>query len=163
MINQHPDTLRLFEDVLKTGSSLRIRVTGRSMVPFLKGGEILTIRRVSYNSLRRGDLILFRSKYDSPVLHRIIRIKPSYDKAYIFHTKGDASRLPDDPVHQNEVMGKVCKVQKNSYDAGPENIDMESTMWKKINFLIALIHQFFKTPRRFDSLKKWLPGRDSRY
>jgi len=41
-----PDVLGLFEEVLNNGTDLRVGVTGRSMMPFLRGGEVLTIRRM---------------------------------------------------------------------------------------------------------------------
>ena len=138
----------LCEDVLRRGADLRIRVTGRSMYPFLKGGEVLTIRQVPYPSLRRGDLILYKSLYNKPVLHRILRIELSLNNTIIFFTKGDASRLLDKPVRQNKVLGKVSKIEKISSDSYLKHIDLESNIWRKINFLIALIHWMYKKSQK---------------
>ena len=51
----------LFADILNKGLNLRLKVTGRSMQPFLRGGETVTIKKVPCSELRRGDLIFFDS------------------------------------------------------------------------------------------------------
>ena len=40
------EKLTFFEDILDKGLTLCVKVTGRSMSPFLQGGEILTIKKV---------------------------------------------------------------------------------------------------------------------
>ena len=54
MRGHQPDILRLFEDILQNGTDLRVRVTGRSMMPFLKGGEVLTIRQTPSLLFEKG-------------------------------------------------------------------------------------------------------------
>ena len=51
----------LCEDILRSGISLRLQVTGRSMAPFLVGGEFLTIKKGPGSSLHIGDLIFFQN------------------------------------------------------------------------------------------------------
>ncbi|MEW6109943.1 MAG: signal peptidase I [Nitrospirota bacterium] len=137
------EKLQLFEEILSGGSSLRIRVTGKSMFPFLRGGEILTIKKVPSFSLRKGDLIFFKNIYGYPLLHRIIKIRESYDKTFIFFTKGDALGSIDEPVEQNKVLGKVCKIEKTYPDTLIKNMDMGSHFWRNINLSIALAHRLY--------------------
>jgi signal peptidase I len=134
-----PDMLKLFEDILKTGSSLRIKVTGRSMSPFLKGNEILSIKKVPVSLLKKGDLILFKNPQDVPVIHRIIKKSFADENNSFFQTKGDALFLPDSPVSQNDVLGKVCKIEQTAFLPWAKNINMESFCWKKVNFSIAML------------------------
>ena len=61
-----PTITGLFEDILNAGSRLRVRVTGRSMAPFLGGGETVTLKQVPFTSLHRGDLILFKNSHACP-------------------------------------------------------------------------------------------------
>jgi len=140
----------LFEDILKSGSDLRVRVTGRSMSPFLQGGEVLTIRKVPLASLRRGDLIFFKDSRGYPVLHRLIRKKHSNSK-FIFQTKGDALVGFDEPVLHEDVLGKAFKIEKNSAGCAKE-INLESLLWKKINHLAAM-SSLIKSKARFAVLK----------
>lgn len=129
------DVLILFEDILRRGADLRIKVTGTSMSPFLCGGEVLTIRKVSHSSLRRGDIIFFRNSQGDPVVHRIIRMREDLPGATALQTKGDASRALDAPVREEDVFGKVCKIERpNSV------INMETTVRRGINYLTAITH-----------------------
>jgi signal peptidase I len=142
-----PDTSALFEDILRKGSHLRFKVTGRSMSSFLRGGETLTIKKVSSHSLKRGDLIFFKDSMGSLILHRIINIS-LIDSMLTFQTKGDALMAFDEPVHENEVLGKVCGIEKMISREKTKYIDMESYTWRRINYLIALVN-LFKTRTYF--------------
>ena len=139
MKESQPDLLRLFEDVLHTRSRLRVRVTGRSMSPFLKGGEVLTIRQEPSLSLKKGDLILFRNTFDLPVLHRIIQKRKSNDGTFCFLTKGDALICFDGEIHEDSVLGKVCGIEKPTPSGKTKQIDMDSPFHKGMNFFIAVL------------------------
>lgn len=132
------DISLLLRDILKSGSTLRIRVTGDSMSPFLSGGETLSIRKVSASTLRLGDLIFFRSREGFTVLHRIVRKKRTCQNSYIFQTKGDALRGMDSPVCADDIIGKVCTVEKIYADGNKIYIDMESLKWKSISYMLAV-------------------------
>lgn len=129
----------LFEDILNKGLSLCIKVTGRSMSPFLRGGEILTIRKVPCSSLEKGDLLFFKNRHGFPIIHRIIKTRRTSNNMNIFLTRGDALIAYDSPVNEHEVLGKVCNIQKNVSGKEIKHIDMESFLWKKFNYLIALL------------------------
>jgi len=136
--NLRPEICSLFEDILNTGLDLRVRATGKSMVPFLNGEEVLTLKKVPASSLRRGDLIFFRDRYGSPILHRIIRKKKSGDKVYL-ETKGDALIAFDEPVRADDVLGKVCGIEKKISGQKMRYRDLTSGFWRSINLLMALI------------------------
>jgi len=152
-----PLKLGLFEDILNDKINLRVKVTGRSMKPFLYGGEILTIKKVPYVSLRKGDLIFFKDRNGSPVLHRIIKKGTNS-----VQTKGDALMAFDEPIGTNEVLGKVCIVEKTYPDGKLKSINMESLIWRTINYHIAIINSirtktYFSARRiyRFQKEKKY--------
>jgi len=140
--------MRLFEDILCNGADLRVGVTGRSMMPFLRGGEVLTIRRMPCSSLRKGDLILFRNTYDAPVLHRIIQKTKGDDGTFCFLTKGDALMAFDDEIHENRVLGKVLRIERPAQSGKTAHLDMNSLFYRCMNFSIAFAG-FFKTQTYF--------------
>jgi signal peptidase I len=146
-----PEKWRLFEDILGSGSALRVKVTGMSMIPFLRGGEILTLRKVDGSSLKRGDLNLFRNKAGYSILHRVVRITRRKSGPPAFQTKGDALIASDDPVLENEILGKVCKIVK-----GTRCINMETRIQSRLNYLIAvaglLKSRFSSALHRFKNL-----------
>jgi signal peptidase I len=131
------ETAALYEEILNSGLSLRIRATGRSMVPFLKGGEILTIKKGPDSSFHIGDLIFFKTRYGSLLLHRIIR--KQYRDMVLLQTKGDAVPGADEPVSEHDILGKVYKIEKILSSGRTKHIDMESPLWKTINYLLAII------------------------
>ncbi len=128
------------EDILTIGLSLRVRVTGGSMAPFLRGGEIVTIKSVEADGLNRGDLIFFKDKYGNYVLHRVVRKRRGEDGRPLVQTKGDAVFSIDHPVAFREVVGKVCCIEKVSRSGGSKSIDMDSTYWRTVNYAFALFH-----------------------
>jgi signal peptidase I len=128
-----PEKWRLFEDILDSGSALRVKVTGMSMAPFLKGGEVLTLRKVNGSSLKIGDLIFFKNAVGDSILHRIVSISRRGDGVISFRTKGDALIAFDEPVQENEILGKVYKIEK-----GTRWINMETRIQSRLNCLIAV-------------------------
>ncbi|HAM50352.1 MAG TPA: hypothetical protein DCP92_06515 [Nitrospiraceae bacterium] len=127
----------LFEDILGRGVMLRVRVTGKSVTPFVKGEEVLTIRKVPGDSLRTGDVILFKKKGRISDRPRIARIKINGHAGIIFQTKGDALTAPDEPVRKEHILGKVCRVENRS-----ENINLETGMQRSVNYLVAAASLF---------------------
>lgn len=112
----------LLREMLRRGLAVRLRVTGRSMGPFMKGGEIVTIESAPAPSLRRGDLIFFTRGARSPKLHRIIRIRRGKDGRRCFVTAGDAMRDYDAVVREEEVLGRVSAVEAGGAGGKPRRL-----------------------------------------
>lgn len=108
------------------------------MIPFLRGGELLTIKKVGFSSLQVGDLIFFKTTEGVPLLHRIVRRQLEKD-IFLFHTKGDALLSMDKPVSERDILGKVCRIEKNVSGGVTKYMDMESFVWKTSNYLRAVI------------------------
>ncbi|MCP4668963.1 MAG: signal peptidase I [Deltaproteobacteria bacterium] len=134
-----PEVIGLFEDILNSGSSLRVKVTGGSMAPFLQGGDIVTLKEASCSSLHRGDLIFFKDSRGAPALHRLIRKRRASSGGIIFQTKGDATILFDEPVPYQDVLGKVCKIEKGSPSGKLTCINMESKGRRIMGYLTAWV------------------------
>lgn len=136
--NKNLTLIRLFEDILCTGSILCVKVTGRSMAPFLRGGEIVTLKNVPCASMHRGDLIFFRNAQLFPTLHRIVQKRKGLDGTITFLTKGDALRALDEPIPGHKVLGKVVKIEKINSRGKVRQIDIESKLLRVINYIIAI-------------------------
>jgi signal peptidase I len=133
-----PEKIMLFEDILNGGLTLRVKVTGESMAAVLRGGEILTIKKAPSSSLHIGDLIFFKTLYGIPLLHRVVRKQRDKDM-FIFQTKGDALITMDQPVTEHNILGKVCRIEKPFSGGRIKQIEMESSIWKVINYFRAII------------------------
>ncbi len=135
------ETGNLFEEILHSGAALRVKVTGTSMTPFIRSGEIVTIRKISPPSLQKGEVVFFRDRQGFPVIHRLIR-KSGREKHVVFQTKGDALFLCDQSVSVEHILGKVCKIEKKKIlRRTGHTINMESTFWKAANYLLASYYQ----------------------
>jgi signal peptidase I len=106
----HPAALSLLTDLLAGEVSIRLIVTGRSMRPFLRGGEAVLLRRVRTAEIRRGDLLLFRQNSGGLLLHRVVAIRRRPGLQALIQTQGDALWAPDEPVIESQVLGRVSAV-----------------------------------------------------
>jgi signal peptidase I len=131
------ESVGIFEDILRSGLSLRLQATGKSMTPFLTGGEILTIKKVPAASLRIGDLIFFKTHEGFPLIHRIVK-RQQEEHGSLFHTKGDAVLGMDNMISEINVLGKVCRVEQVRRDGEAREIDMESHPQRFINYMTAM-------------------------
>lgn len=87
---------------LNSNRFVDISVTGVSMEPSLRAGDVVTIRRTE--SYEVGDILVFLYKNNELLIHRLLRIKGQR-----YFCKGDnAFRLEDADYEQ--VFGKVVKV-----------------------------------------------------
>jgi signal peptidase I len=153
MKGHRSDILGLFEEVLRNGTDLRVMVTGRSMRPFLRGGEVLTIRQTPSPCLRKGDLILFRSSYGLPVLHRVLNKRKTGGGKFRILTKGDALKAFDEEIHEDSVLGKVLRIERPLLSGKTRHIDMDSLYYRCVNVSVAVLG-FFKTQTLFFLSKK---------
>jgi len=98
----------LIESLMREGAAVRIRVTGRSMEPTIRDGDILVIVPAS-GSIRWGDVALCRRGDASGecFIHRIV-----WRGSDCVRTKGDALRGLDPPVRTDGVIGVVQSVER---------------------------------------------------
>lgn len=76
---------------LKEHGEILIAPLGGSMLPLLKGDNCQVILKVPKESLRKFDVVLYRSGSGKLILHRIIKVQPSSytlcgDNTYTFET-----------------------------------------------------------------------------
>jgi len=128
----------LCAEILGRGAALRVKVTGWSMAPFLRGGEVLTIKPCSSQGVRVGDVVLFRTREGCLAIHRVLRRRRQADDGWVFHTKGDARAVLDEPIPASCVLGKVCAVERDPGSPTARYWNLESACWKAINRLIAM-------------------------
>jgi len=79
-----------------------------SMSPQIETGDIVIVLKTDPDNLNIGDVIQYMAD-GYTVTHRVVDIFETSDGRY-FITKGDANKLPDDPVKEDRVIGKVIFV-----------------------------------------------------
>ena len=96
----------LAESLLRSGWTLRLRVTGSSMRPLLRSGTVLRIAP-SHERPIVGDIAFFRSAGGRLVAHRVLACEENR-----IWTKGDSSGQADGPVEVSDVIGRVLGIDE---------------------------------------------------
>lgn len=106
----HALRCELAAEVLRASGSLRLRVTGWSMLPTVWPGDTLVIEQACGDQVFEGDIVLFSSGRRF-VAHRVVAIGNDSGVSTVqtstVQTQGDAVRRPDAPLAAGDVLGKV--------------------------------------------------------
>ena len=83
-----------------------------SMTPNIKVYDVVFVKKVDYNQLKKNDIITFYSTNsyfgNTPITHRIVEILNVPDIGVSFKVKGDSNKEPDDEkVYPSAIIGKV--------------------------------------------------------
>ena len=113
-----PGFLEEARQLLSRNLPVELRMSGSSMRPAIEDGDIITIEPIADAPIRQGDIVLYHSRHDTAVIHRIIRVdRSSTDRSVV--TRGDAASQNDMAVPAHRVLGRVKLIER----AG-ERIDM---------------------------------------
>ncbi len=125
------DFASIAQGVLSRGRILKFKAKGGSMSPFIRNGDVVEVVPAK-GKINLGDIILYRSSYGNPVVHRVIQ----RNKESII-TKGDSVPSSDEPILSEQVLGRVVAVEKNGW-----RMRLDSPMVRLLNILLALISPF---------------------
>jgi len=94
----------LAAELVRSAGELRLRVTGSSMLPAIRPGDELLIRRCAIVTAGVGEVILF-ARDGRLFVHRVIA-----QSGETLLVRGDAVTAPDPSVSASEFLGKVVQV-----------------------------------------------------
>jgi signal peptidase I len=88
---------------IRMGDYFTTRVTGNSMFPARRSGDLGIFKLEEAKNIKEGDVIIFR---EDPILirHRVISIQK--DPTLMFLTKGDNNPFPDGWVKEENIIAK---------------------------------------------------------
>ncbi len=93
----------LLRDLLEGGLGVELRVTGSSMSPFIRSGDLVTLIPRDRRAIRLGDVVAFLRAGRQLVFHRVVGLGDGE-----LLTRGDATAGSDAPVPAGEVVGLVA-------------------------------------------------------
>ena len=109
-------------ETLNCGHSIRFRAPGDSMYPTISDGDLITVEPINPSDIVVGDIILYRHDY-GVVAHRVVDIEAPQSSVrspqHCFTLCGDAAINDDDPVHADQILGKVVALKRNGRDLDP--------------------------------------------
>lgn len=99
---------------LRASGGLRLRVLGSSMLPAIRPGDLIRVRRCHAQEAAAGEVVLFL-RDGRLFAHRVVG---RAGRALV--TRGDAVEACDPPVLPHELLGKVVSTQRGgrSFAAG---------------------------------------------
>jgi len=83
-------------------------ISGPSMVPTLRTGDVALVQMTAPETIRVGDIIRFRSG-EAAIVHRVVAIQPD-GQGGVFVTRGDANNSDDPPIPADALDGRVVLV-----------------------------------------------------
>jgi signal peptidase I len=108
---EHSVKCELAGEVLRSSGTLRLRVTGWSMLPAVLPGDTLVVERASGDAIADGDIVLFE-RDRRLFAHRVVR-RPNTSQDSRILTRGDSMAQPDPPVTEDELLGRVSSIVRN--------------------------------------------------
>lgn len=106
----------LAAEVLEQSGTVRVRVSGQSMLPTLWPGDILTIQSKQLAQAQVGELVLYE-RDGRFFVHRLLCKSPTGD---FFLTRGDCMSEPDEVVAGQKFLGSVCLVTRGDSQHVPQ-------------------------------------------
>jgi signal peptidase I len=116
--SEHEMKCELAAQVLRTFGTLRLEVTGLSMLPSVWPGDVLFVERREMEEIAAGEIILF-AREDKLVAHRVLSKTVVGDETYAI-TRGDGLLATDEPVSPAELLGSVRHVLRAGQYVAPE-------------------------------------------
>lgn len=108
----------LVDEILGIGEKAWITVTGMSMYPFLREGrDSVELSSVTYDALKRGDIVLIRRETGQYVLHRLL--KKDRDRFFII---GDAQQWVEGPLEPSQLLAYVTSIKRGKQIISCNNI-----------------------------------------
>ncbi|MFA6032454.1 MAG: signal peptidase I [Myxococcota bacterium] len=124
--------IELVREGLDRGLSMNFKVQSESMRPYLRAGDVVSVKPADPHSLRKGDLIMFQSG-DLMIVHRVLG-ESRGEEGVMLVTKGDANPHNDPPVHHGRVMGRVVKIERNGL-----RLDLDSLPMRVVSRIFAVV------------------------
>ncbi len=116
MINDYLSTLDSIEQALKERDEIQILAIGRSMLPLISPGQLVSIKRCEPHEVKKGDIVLVK-KEGCFIFHRVHRIekKGRERSSWLFLTRGDTSDQFDSPAPPDSVVAKASLNGGNAF------------------------------------------------
>ena len=127
--------LTLVKESLEKIKMVRFRALGSSMFPFIKNGDIITVKYINSKDIVIGDILLYQ-RDEKFFVHRLIDKRRNNNNIY-YITKGDNLPNSDLPIEISSIKGKVVEIQNDK-----RRISLDSLKMKIVNYSIAKILTF---------------------
>jgi signal peptidase I len=143
------DFILLAREILGGGGRIRFRAHGTSMRPFIYDGDLLEVHPCDPGGLQTGDIILYQTRRDGVLAHRINKIHSVAGKQ-AFQPQGDANPSPDGWITPDQVLGKVVIIikQKHQWKIDTPLFRNTGKLWRRMYPLVKKIYRYLAPLRQ---------------
>ncbi|MBQ2140615.1 MAG: S24/S26 family peptidase [Acidaminococcaceae bacterium] len=120
------DYLPVIETSLKNGGSVRLTITGTSMVPTIRGGRDQVTLCAVAGPLKKYDLPLYRRENGQFILHRIVRV----DKEGAYVCCGDHQWVREPGIRPDQIIAVVSEICRKGKTFSVRNIRYR--LWSRL-------------------------------
>ncbi|MEX2461055.1 MAG: signal peptidase I [Paenibacillaceae bacterium] len=128
--------MQLIFNVMEQYGGIDLPAQGNSMFPYIREGDICRFNFCDGLPLKRGDIVLFHSSSEHLIAHRLYQLK-SIDNQLYYVFKGDTNFGLDEPVREDQLIGKLICVQKGKIvllEAG-----LTAKVWSKMILTLPVL------------------------
>ena len=119
--HQSASGCELVAEVARRFGEVRFRATGASMMPVVRPGDVLTVRRCGMAGLQLGHIVLYQRE-GKLVAHRIIHIHDD-----LLTTRGDSVRRDDLPIRECDIVGQVVSLVRRGH-----RVPSDLSFWSRV-------------------------------
>ncbi|MFT4594454.1 MAG: signal peptidase I [Bacteroidia bacterium] len=99
--------------LLAEGHSVKLKLGGNSMFPFLRAGDVGTVIRIPVEELKIGQVVVFQNQ-ERWIAHRLVDIKHNGNgDEKLFVTQGDSAKRTDAAFYQAHYLGVVVSFNRH--------------------------------------------------
>jgi hypothetical protein len=100
---------RLLVELLTAGKTVRMRVSGHSMTPCVRAGDVVTLAPLRGREPRLGEVVALEAADGRLLLHRLVGWRRG--RAL---TRGDLAPATDAPVPRTALLGLVTQIERRT-------------------------------------------------
>lgn len=134
-------TACLIKEVIRKQGWVELPAEGTSMYPLIKQGNICRFVPCEAMKLKKGEIILFHTLSGSLVAHRLLSVE-SINEQVTYLLKGDTNFGLDEPVGQEQLIGKLTSINKGKYRIKLPSLSVH--VWSKMILLFPILTVFLR-------------------
>lgn len=131
----------LIKEVIKKQGWVELPAEGTSMYPLIKQGDICRFVPCEAMKLKKGEIILFHTLSGSLVAHRLLSVE-SINEQVTYLLKGDTNFGADEPVGQEQLIGKLTSIHKGKYRIKLPSLSVH--VWSQMILLFPILTVFLR-------------------
>ncbi|MFD2214036.1 signal peptidase I [Metabacillus endolithicus] len=105
------DTVELLLITIKKYGWIDLPSYGTSMFPYIKKGNVCRFVAFDEMNVKKGDILLYHTNTGQLIAHRLLSVLKQDNNQKQFVLKGDTNLCSDEPINQNQIIGKLITIQ----------------------------------------------------